>query len=122
MNNIQIETNETINTVNRTIGQVVQGSEQAQKAGEQMRRTQAITTELVTQVRGIARASDEQKVMGQELLASVRQIGDSTEQTAQQIQAQNIETELLQDAARQLVESVGVFRLHADDVPRDIAF
>lgn len=122
VNNIQIETNETINTVNRTIGQVVQGSEQAQKAGEQMRRTQAITTELVTQVRGIARASDEQKVMGQELLASVRQIGDSTEQTAQQIQAQNIETELLQDAARQLVESVGVFRLHADDVPRDIAF
>lgn len=122
VNNIQIETNETINTVNRTIGQVVQGSEQAQKAGEQMRRTQAITTELVTHVRGIARASDEQKIMAQQLLVSVQQIGDSTEQTAQQIQAQNIETEALQEAARQLVESVGVFRLSNDDVPSGIAF
>ena len=122
VNNIQIETNETINTVNRTIGQVVQGSEQAQKAGEQMRRTQAITTELVTHVRGIARASDEQKIMAQQLLVSVQQIGDSTEQTAQQIQAQNIETESLQEAARQLVESVGVFRLTVDEPPRDVAF
>ncbi len=122
VNNIQIETNETINTVNRTIGQVVQGSEQAQKAGEQMRRTQAITTELVTHVRGIARASDEQKIMAKQLLVSVQQIGDSTEQTAQQIQAQNIETESLQEAARQLVESVGVFRLSNDDVPSGIAF
>ena len=122
VSNIQIETNETINTVNRTIGQVVQGSEQAQKAGEQMRRTQAITTELVTHVRGIARASDEQKVMAQQLLVSVQQIGDSTEQTAQQIQAQNIETESLQEAARQLVESVGVFRLSEEEPPRDVAF
>src|SRR5262249_55918942 len=39
VNNIQIETNETISTVNRTIGQVVEGSERAQQAGEQMRRT-----------------------------------------------------------------------------------
>ena len=122
VNNIQIETNETINTVNRTIGQVVQGSEQAQKAGEQMRRTQAITTELVTHVRGIARASDEQKIMAQQLLVSVQQIGDSTEQTAQQIQAQNIETESLQEAARQLVESVGVFRLSVDEAPHGVAF
>ena len=109
--NIQQETNETINTVNRTIGQVVEGSEQAQAAGEQMRLTQEITTQLVSQVQGIAQASAQQKDMSQQLLQAVRQIGDSTQQTAQQIEAQNREAETLQQAALQLVESVNVFKL-----------
>ncbi|MDO4795589.1 MAG: methyl-accepting chemotaxis protein [Brachymonas sp.] len=109
--NIQQETSETINTVNRTIGQVVEGSEQAQAAGEQMRLTQEITTQLVSQVQGIAQASAQQKDMSQQLLQAVRQIGDSTQQTAQQIEAQNREADTLQQAALQLVESVNVFKL-----------
>lgn len=109
--NIQQETNETINTVNRTIGQVVEGSEQAQAAGEQMRRTQEITTQLVSQVQGIAQASAQQKDMSQQLLQAVRQMGDSTQQTAQQIEAQTREADTLQQAASRLVESVNVFKL-----------
>lgn len=111
VNNIQVETNETINTVNKTIEQVVQGSEQAQRAGEQMRRTQEITSQLVDQVRSIAGASEQQKAMSAQLLEAVQRIGESTENTAQQIQTQNQETDTLLDAARQLVESVGVFKL-----------
>lgn len=111
VNNIQVETNETINTVNKTIEQVVQGSEQAQKAGEQMRRTQEITAQLVNQVRSIAGASEQQKTMSVQLLEAIQRIGESTENTAQQIQAQNQETDTLLSAARQLVESVGVFKL-----------
>ena len=109
--NIQLETNETISTVNRTIGQVVHGSEQAQKAGEQMRRTKEITGQLVAQVRRIAESSEQQKEMSANLLQSVRDIGQSTERTAQQIVTQNQETETLLDSARRLVESVGVFKL-----------
>lgn len=111
VNNIQLETNETINTVNQTIGQVVEGSEQAQKAGEQMQRTQEITAQLVAQVQNIAKASEEQKATSSQLLRAVEQIGEGTEQTAQQIEAQNKETEILQDAAARLVESVNVFKL-----------
>lgn len=111
VNNIQLETNETILTVNRTIGQVVQGSEQAQKAGEQMRLTQEITGELVAQVRRIAASSEQQKNVSAQLLLSVQRIGQSTERTAQQIDAQNKETDMLQAAARLLVESVNVFKL-----------
>ena len=44
-------------------------------------------------------------------MQAVRQIGDSTQQTAQQIEAQNREAETLQQAALQLVESVNVFKL-----------
>jgi methyl-accepting chemotaxis protein len=111
VNNIQLETNETISTVNRTIGQVVQGSEQAQKAGEQMRMTQQITNELVNQVRRIADVSEQQREMSANLLASVQRIGQSTERTANQISAQNRETETLLQSARRLVESVNVFKL-----------
>jgi twitching motility protein PilJ len=113
VNNIQLETNETISTVNRTIGQVVQGSEQAQRAGEQMRRTQEITNQLVAQVRRIADASDLQKTMSAALLGSVQKIGESTARTAQQIDAQNVDTETLLQSARRLVESVNVFKLPA---------
>jgi len=111
VNNIQLETNETISTVNRTIGQVVQGSEQAQRAGEQMRRTQEITSQLVAQVKKIAEASDVQKSMSANLLGSVQRIGESTERTAQQIDAQNEDTETLLQSAHRLVESVNVFKL-----------
>jgi methyl-accepting chemotaxis protein len=109
--NIQLETNETIATVNRTIGQVVQGSELTQKAGEQMRRTQEITAQLVAQVRRIAEASLQQKAVSTTLLQSVQRIGQSTERTAQHIDAQNQEAETLLVSARRLVESVGVFKL-----------
>ncbi len=109
--NIQLETNETISTVNRTIGQVVQGSEQAQKAGEQMRRTQEITGQLVAQVRKIGEASDQQKSVSANLLGSVQRIGESTERTAQQIDAQNQDTDTLLQSAHRLVESVNVFKL-----------
>ena len=109
--NIQLETNETINTVNQTIGQVVQGSEQAQKAGEQMRRTQEVTAQLVAQVYDIAQASEQQKSMSANLLEAVQRIGDTSEQTAVQIEAQNKEADTLQQAAASLLESVHVFKL-----------
>lgn len=111
VSNIQLETNETISTVNRTIGQVVQGSEQAQKAGEQMRLTQEITGELVEQVRLITGASVLQKEMSTLLLQSVQRLGQSNERTAQQIDTQSQETQTLLDSAQQLVESVNVFKL-----------
>jgi len=109
--NIQLETNETINTVNRTITQVVQGSEQAQRAGDQMRVTQGITAQLVAQVRRIADASNLQKVSSAQLLVSVQQIGQTNERTAEQIGTQNQETDSLMLSARRLVESVNVFKL-----------
>jgi methyl-accepting chemotaxis protein len=111
--NIQVETQEAISTVGRTIAQVVQGSQQAQTAGEQMQQTKLITAELVTQVHDIASAAEAQKLLSAQLLESVQQIGVSTEQTAAQIHEQNLQTERLQNAARQLVQAVGVFRLDA---------
>ncbi len=111
VSNIQLETNETISTVNRTIGQVVQGSEQAQKAGAQMRRTQQITGQLVAQVQRIAVSSEQQRLVSAQLLKAVHSISQGTERTAAQIKVQNQDTDALVLSARQLVDSVGVFKL-----------
>ncbi len=111
VHNIQIDTNETINTVNNTISQVVEGSEHAQKAGEQMRETQKITAKLVEQVQYIANASDMQREMSEQLLRAVNRIGDSTNKTASQIELQNAETDNLQVASDRLVEVVSIFKL-----------
>jgi len=111
VSNIQLETNETIATVNRTIGQVVEGSELAQKAGEQMRRTQEITGGLVALVKRIGEASEEQRASSAKLLAAAQQIGESTELTGRQIDTQNRETETLLQSARRLLDSVNVFKL-----------
>lgn len=111
VHNIQLETNETIATMNKTIDQVVHGSEQAQRAGEQMRLTQEITGELVAQVRLIAQASDQQKTMSEQLLQAAQRIGSSNQRTSEQIEAQNKETQTLTESAARLLASVSVFRL-----------
>ena len=76
-----------------------------------MRLTQEITAKLVAQVARIAVASAHQKGVSVQLLQSVQLIGQSTERTAQQIGAQNEETDTLLSSARRLVESVAVFKL-----------
>lgn len=90
---------------------MVQGSEQAQKAGDQMRRTQQFTAELVAQIQRIAEASSEQRAKSGALLSSVQIMGESADRTALQIEAQNQETESLLASARRLVDSVSVFKL-----------
>jgi methyl-accepting chemotaxis protein len=49
--------------------------------------------------------------MSANLLEAVQRIGDTSEQTAVQIEAQNKEADTLQQAAASLLESVHVFKL-----------
>jgi methyl-accepting chemotaxis protein len=111
VNNIQIETEDTINTMAKTITQVAEGSGQAEQAGEQMRATQATTADLVRLVQQIAQAAQEQLQVADNLRDRVTAIGESVITTAEQIQVQTAETENLVGSAKQLVESVGVFKL-----------
>lgn len=113
VHNIQIETGDTIATVNKTIDQVVQGSELVQRSGDQMRETQETTTQLVQLVQQIAQSAQEQARIVDALQTSVRAIGSSTEQTATQLQTQGRITETLVTAARRLLEAVSVFKLPA---------
>jgi len=93
------------------ITQVVEGSRLAEQAGEQMRETQQVTSELVDSVRQIAMGSQTQAKISNELSDRASQIVESTLQTSQQLEEQGVQTNQLQDYASRLVRAVRVFTL-----------
>ena len=109
--NIQGETNETLFTVNRLIGEVVKQSELAQRAGVQMNQTQSTTQQLVSLVRQIATFSDQQAKLAVSLQQSVKDINQGTEQTSAAIAEQTASTQTLADFSRRLTQAVGQFKL-----------
>jgi twitching motility protein PilJ len=111
VNNIQVETADTVTTMNDAISQVVKGTDLAQKAGGEMRETRDTTADLVQLVQRIAASSATQAQMTQRLRERAMQIQKSTEQTYEQLQEQGLQTERLVDFSGGLVESVGVFVL-----------
>lgn len=111
VNNIQVETADTVTTMNNTISQVVEGSKLAEQAGEQMKRTQETTAELVASVQQIAESSNEQARMSTELLNRAGEIRKSTQLTSEQLRQQTAQTENLVEYARLLLGAVRVFKL-----------
>ncbi|HEX8964311.1 MAG TPA: nitrate- and nitrite sensing domain-containing protein [Rhodocyclaceae bacterium] len=111
VNNIQIETNDTVATVNRTIGQVVSESELARKAGEQMEKTQHITLQLADMVRLIAENTQQQTRSAQMLRQQVERIEAGAKQTRDHIVQQTEEAQALDETARHLLGAISVFTL-----------
>lgn len=109
--NIQVETNDTIATMDKTIEQVVDGSRLAERAGEQMKDTQDTTANLVKVVEQIAMASQQQARISNELREHALSIQTSSEETNRQLEEQVEETDRLVEYAKQLIESVRVFTL-----------
>ena len=109
--NIQIETMDTVTTMNTVITQVVEGSRLAEQAGEQMRETQQTTAELGESVRQIAEGSQSQAMISNELRNRAGLIVQSTLQTNQELEAQGQQTARLLDFSSRLVEAVNMFRL-----------
>ncbi|MCK5523583.1 MAG: methyl-accepting chemotaxis protein [Thiomargarita sp.] len=109
--NIQVETNDTIATMDKTIGQVVEGSRLAEQAGEQMTDTQKTTANLVQVVEQIAMASRQQAQISDDLRERASTIQESTHETAKQLEEQTIQTDSLVDYSKQLIESIRVFKL-----------
>ena len=109
--NIQVETNDTIATVNKTIEQVVNESELAHNAGERMRETHEATARLVRLVATIATSSAEQTKIAAVLRTAADEIAQFTEKTAEQLVAQNQSAASLVSASQKLVDAISVFKL-----------
>jgi methyl-accepting chemotaxis protein len=109
--NIQVETNDTIATVNKTIEQVVKESDLAYSAGERMRETHEATARLVRLVATIATSSAEQTKIAAVLRAAADEIAQFTEKTAEQLVAQNESAASLVSASQKLVDAISVFKL-----------
>ena len=111
VSNIQVETVDTVDTMNHVITQVVDGSRLADKAGEQMRHTQDSTKDLVDSVRQIATSSANQVVITKKLQNHANQILSSNQKTSEQLEKQTIQTKRLVDYAKGLLNAVQVFKL-----------
>jgi methyl-accepting chemotaxis protein len=113
VSNIQMETADTVNTMNNAIAQIVEGSRLAEQAGQQMQLTQQNTAELVDSVKQIATTSENQARAGQSLLDGAEQIKRSSQKATKQLHEQAEQTSNLLDYAKQLLSAVRVFKLPA---------
>jgi twitching motility protein PilJ len=111
VNNIQSETAETMATMNKTISQVVEGTELAQAAGGQMESTQKTTAELANAVEQIAKRSLMQARISNGLREQAAQVQTSTQETSAELEQQSELTVKLVEYSGRLVDSVAVFKL-----------
>ena len=109
--NIQQETNTTIETMDRTIEQVIDGSMKAEDAADQMQKVLNTTDELVTAVDQIASASKDQVSISKDLKHKAENILKSTQVTGQELLSLTGLSRNMSDYAQQLVTSVDVFTL-----------
>lgn len=109
--NIQIETNDTMSTMERTIGYVVEGSKLAESAGQHMHQTRDITSSLVAAVKGIAESTQRQAEISSQLRERAQIINRGTEDTARELDEQLMQTKNLADFCKQLISSVKIFKL-----------
>lgn len=109
--NIQVDTADTMATMNKTITQVVEGSQTAERAGAQMKATQETTSQLVQAVRQIAQESLQQAEVSGALRERGSRIHRSTLDTSKELEEQTVQTNQLVQYAKQLLESVRQFKL-----------
>ena len=109
--NIQVETADTVNTMNRLVAQVMEGTRLAEQAGVRMNETKVTTEQLVAFIQQIASQAQGQIEMNKELRERTEQVLDTTRQTVDQLRDQGAMTESLVKYARQLLMTVRVFKL-----------
>ncbi len=113
VNNIQLETADTINVMNTVITDVVEGTRLAEEAGERMNETRSTTQTLVESVVRIAQNSARQAKVAKELRERAGKIDETTLATNKEMLQQAELSDELVDAAQELQRSVSVFKLAA---------
>lgn len=113
VSNIQLETADTVSTMNSAIAQIVEGSRLAEQAGQQMQLTQQTTADLVASVKQIAVTSETQAAAGQDLVTRSEHIRQSSQKATAQLHEQASQTSNLMEYAKQLLATVRVFKLPA---------
>ena len=111
--NIQVETQDSIETVNQATEAVGVESRTIESAGEQMLETQEITGNLVAAVRQIDASAQAQVAANRKLMERVDSMRASTLETTDQLVHQTRETNGLVGYSHQLLEAIQLFRLPA---------
>jgi twitching motility protein PilJ len=113
VNNMRVETADTVTIMNTLISQVAEGSRKAEQAGRDMATTEGATRRLVENVEYIAQQAIQQAEVATRVRDRSTVIRSFTEKTGQQLLEQKIQTDRLKTFAQTLVERVNVFTLPA---------
>lgn len=117
VNNIRVETSDTVNIMNKLITQVAEGTKLAEDSGQRMHETESATRQLVNHVKSIAVNSMKQATSTNRVSERAGLITQSTEKTHHQLEAQRVQTDQLKNYAHLLVERVNVFTLPEYQAP-----
>lgn len=111
VNNIRVETSDTVNIMNKLITQVAEGTKLAEDSGQRMHDTEAATRQLVNHVKSIAVNSMNQANMANRVRDRALLITESTEKTHGKLEEQRLQTDELKTYAHSLMDRVNVFTL-----------
>ncbi|MCH9696937.1 MAG: methyl-accepting chemotaxis protein, partial [Gammaproteobacteria bacterium] len=109
--NIQVDTADTVTAMNKAISQVVEGSQLAEKSGQQMNSTRDKSYELVKLVQQIAERSEAQAKVAWGLQKQAAEIKKSSIHTYQQMNEQTQHTEKLVNYSAQLQKAINSFKI-----------
>jgi len=109
--NIQVDTSDTMKTMNTVISQVVDGTQQAEEAGQKMNESRASTQSLVNAVKKITATTIAQLEIGKSLKNHAKNIQNTTIKTHEQLQQQSNLSDDLTKNANELLVKVNVFKL-----------
>ena len=110
---IQTEAADTMAMMNKTIDEVVSGTELAEKSGQQMRQTKSTAENLAKLVSDIAGQSVSQAESCNSLRDRAGDLVSQSQKTGEALSAQASVTERLVDYSKLLLDSVSVFKLPA---------
>lgn len=111
VNNIRVETSDTVTTMNKLISQVADGTKLAEEAGQSMGATETSTRDLVEKVLVISQSSINQADITNKVRNRATTIRRFTEQTEQGLKLQKEQTERLKEFSEVLVDRINVFTL-----------
>lgn len=108
--NIQVETSDTIQMVNQTIDKVVSGVKLAESSGQQMTETQGKTVELADAVRKISLAIAEHEALTGEMKGGAETLGGTQDEFSSAAQDQLMRARSLMSFSMKLQETVNEFK------------
>ncbi len=111
VNNIRVETSDTVAIMNTAITQVAEGTRLAEQAGQSMQSAQKTTADLVGSVMSISGNAISQAEVATTLQEKAQEIQDSTRKTSTELNEQKKNTSTLVDFSKKLVEQVSNFKL-----------
>ncbi len=115
VNNIRVETADTVNTMNKLISEVAHGTRLAEQADKNMQMTEDATRELVETVQVISKNSVHQAEISNTLRDRANIIRKFTEKTGSLLVQQKQHTDSLKNCASVLMDRINVFDLPLRD-------